>query len=199
MTDVFPRRNLPPDAENWGREFERRTVDTEKEVKSLDQSLQGLNRSTASSLQTLARQIKQIPITDVAGIRRDGFAVGSSFATLTSLDIESKPNRTASIFFTAEAGAEAVTGVSVTDLFMRVVVNGQARPDVYMPFAGFGGSTGGGNRSAGVTSESIQAREDQNITIQLQMRSSDPSLTPTRASNYATIYAMVVYSGEVDD
>lgn len=60
MADVFPRRNLPDDASQWGRAVEKRTEDTEAGVVAVQQSLQSLNRNTASSLETLANQIQEI-------------------------------------------------------------------------------------------------------------------------------------------
>lgn len=60
MADVFPRRNLPDDASQWGRAVEKRTEDTEAGVVAVRQSLQSLNRNTASSLETLANQIQEI-------------------------------------------------------------------------------------------------------------------------------------------
>lgn len=60
MVDVFPRRNLPPLAEQWGREVENRVVSSEGSIESLQQSLSGQNRNTASSLSVLARQVSDL-------------------------------------------------------------------------------------------------------------------------------------------
>ncbi|QDK01317.1 hypothetical protein SEA_WATERT_46 [Microbacterium phage WaterT] len=58
--DVFPRRNLPDLAENWGRDVEKRIVATDAEVASLKQFTQAQNRSNASSLEVLAGQIQAV-------------------------------------------------------------------------------------------------------------------------------------------
>lgn len=60
MTDVFPRRNLPEDAEQWGRAHDDRVVSLEKQIEALGQSLSGQNRNSASSIQTLATQVKDL-------------------------------------------------------------------------------------------------------------------------------------------
>jgi hypothetical protein len=60
MTDIFPQRNLPGEAEEWGRAHDRRVVGLESEVLALQQSVQGQNRNSASSLASLARQIDEI-------------------------------------------------------------------------------------------------------------------------------------------
>lgn len=60
MNDVFPRRNLPDDAEPWGREHDRRVYALESGVSSLEAALQGQNRNNASSIQTLGEQVNDL-------------------------------------------------------------------------------------------------------------------------------------------
>lgn len=60
MVDVFPRRNLPPLAEQWGREVENRVVSTESAIEALQQGLSGQNRNAASSLSVIAQQLDAI-------------------------------------------------------------------------------------------------------------------------------------------
>lgn len=59
-SDVFPRRNLPGDADNWGRATEGRIEEVEGALVGVRQSVQAQNRNTASSLQVLAGQIESI-------------------------------------------------------------------------------------------------------------------------------------------
>lgn len=59
-TDVFPRRNLPGDSDNWGRTVEDRTASAETAIQIVGQEVQSLNRNTASSLAVQAGQIKAI-------------------------------------------------------------------------------------------------------------------------------------------
>ena len=58
--DVFPRRNLPPEAEEWGRTVEDRVYQAENRSATSDQSLSGLNRSSAATLENLAEQINRV-------------------------------------------------------------------------------------------------------------------------------------------
>lgn len=60
MPDVFPRRNLNPDAEQWGREVENRATNAETALEIIKQDVQSQNRNTASSLSVLAGQIKAV-------------------------------------------------------------------------------------------------------------------------------------------
>lgn len=60
MSDVFPRRNLPDEAEPWGREHDKRVLSLESNVESIQRGLQGQNRNTASSLSNLGDQIRDL-------------------------------------------------------------------------------------------------------------------------------------------
>lgn len=58
--DIFPRRNLPGSANNWGREVEDRIYSLESGVDGQKTNLKSENRASASTLQELARQIVQV-------------------------------------------------------------------------------------------------------------------------------------------
>lgn len=60
MADVFPRRNLPDEAEQWGRTAEDRITNLDGSIVQLQQGLQSQNRNTASSLEVLAGQIRAV-------------------------------------------------------------------------------------------------------------------------------------------
>lgn len=60
MTEVFPPANLPTDAGPWRREVERRIYQAENAGLSSDESLSGLNRNTATTLETLAGQVREL-------------------------------------------------------------------------------------------------------------------------------------------
>ena len=55
--DVFPRRNLPGEAESWGRTLEDRVIALEKGYISQGASIQGANRFTASSAASTSDQL----------------------------------------------------------------------------------------------------------------------------------------------
>lgn len=69
MTDIFPRRNLPNNAEPWGREHDKRVILLEEGQEALSQSLRGQNRNTASSLQSISRQVNGLSelVKDISG------------------------------------------------------------------------------------------------------------------------------------
>jgi len=57
---VFPPRDLGGRAQEWGRTLESVYRDVALDTETLKQSLQGLNRSTASSLQSISDQLQAI-------------------------------------------------------------------------------------------------------------------------------------------
>lgn len=59
-SDVFPRRNLNPDSEEWGRQVEEMTRENSHRISSLELSLSGNNRSTASQMGVVGRSIESI-------------------------------------------------------------------------------------------------------------------------------------------
>ena len=60
MSDVFPKSNLPDDAIPWGRAHDTRVIDLETRLEIANQSIQGQNRNTASSLAVIAGQLQRI-------------------------------------------------------------------------------------------------------------------------------------------
>lgn len=58
--DVFPQRNLPPDAENWGREVENRIEGGEASELQLSQKLDNGLRSTAGQLAVVSSQMTEL-------------------------------------------------------------------------------------------------------------------------------------------
>lgn len=60
MPDVFPRRNLPNEAEPWGRAHDDRVSALESGLEIVTQSVQGQNRNAASSLAVIAQQVQKI-------------------------------------------------------------------------------------------------------------------------------------------
>lgn len=57
VDDVYPRRNLPASAENWGRTIESEVKSSLDGLRILRQDVSGQNRATAASLQELSNQL----------------------------------------------------------------------------------------------------------------------------------------------
>jgi hypothetical protein len=58
--DQFPPSNLPPESQPWGRKVVDEVYSLLNEATGTGESVQGLNRNTASSLETLAGQIRDL-------------------------------------------------------------------------------------------------------------------------------------------
>lgn len=63
MADVWPRRDLPGRADEWGRTAETRIDSNQATIEALQTAVQSQNRNSASSLAVLGDAIKTIPIT----------------------------------------------------------------------------------------------------------------------------------------
>lgn len=83
MPDVFPRRNLPDDAQPWGRAHDDRVIALESAVEILNQSVLGQNRNSASSLAVIAKQVQKIADQQTTLIAQQA-QLASQQATLTA-------------------------------------------------------------------------------------------------------------------
>lgn len=95
--DVFPRRNLPGGAEEWGRTLETRTVSAEAQLTALSQELQGQNRNTASSLSVIAQQLQAIQDSQTELLTRRTIAVEEAYNKLVELGVDAIPFTTPSL------------------------------------------------------------------------------------------------------
>lgn len=88
--DVFPPMNLPDDGKGqsavpWGRSVQSRIVTNEGAIQSLSQALGGQNRNSASSIQTLGNQVRDL-------VGRTSYSLsGNSFQTWTTTQPDDYP------------------------------------------------------------------------------------------------------------
>lgn len=159
MAEVFPRRNLPELAEQWGRRMEDAVTANTTSIDILRQSLQGQNRNTASSLATLASQIQAIQVT------QQGLADVVSDLSDTVVLLQN-----ASTSYYADAGATtwsiatgdwasgslpSVTATSLSGRFRITVSAGVAGGDLIATFSATGFAR---TRALGSTSAAVRAR-----------------------------------------
>lgn len=123
--DVFPRRNLPNEAEQWGRAHDARIVEAEASLDRIEQSVQGLNRSTASSLTSIARQIETIQeqqaeikeAQDELNARKTYSASGSNFTTSVVNSVQTGSPRANISFTLAESRTVLFTATASQSSF----------------------------------------------------------------------------------
>lgn len=228
--EVFPRRNLPGSAEQWGRIVEGRIEGVETVLESLGQSVTSQNRTTAASLQLLGSQVDDLAtvandlaltqnslsqtqsdladtIQDVADLQAamptpavfnntgTGFSISTSYTNKATLTVPGVAGKTSTLLITGEGGFEQTDAIGAGVTYMRLQVGGVAQAETFMTFGGYGLSTGGGNRFVGTTTYAVTRGVGQSTVINLQARSTNASMTPARAGNYASIFVIVVYSG----
>lgn len=58
--DVFPRRNLPPESEPWGRKHDEVSRSHTRTLEDIRLSLLGLNRASAGQLGVVGRQLDEL-------------------------------------------------------------------------------------------------------------------------------------------
>lgn len=194
MVDVFPRRNLPPLAEQWGREVENRVVSNEGSIESLQQGLSGQNRNTASSLAVIAQQINSIPIQTTELNRVSGIsATSSSFVTKASVTVTVPAGKTTAAVLGIGAAriTDTVTG-GLTSSDARIVISGQA-----------GGSFPAAKDAA--VSQVINVLNAQHartfsvtpgatFTVSIQVSALNSSAFPANGANFAQISAIANFT-----
>lgn len=85
--DVFPRRNLPGDAEDWGRKVEGRIEGLEATQRAIEDRVGNDNRAATGSLTTLAEQLQTVQSqqTTILRLTSPNTAQGTDFAVSNSL------------------------------------------------------------------------------------------------------------------
>lgn len=200
--DVFPRRNLPGDANNWGREVEDRIYGLENGVDGQKTNLKSENRSSASTLQELSRQIvqlrenqealdaaiKAIPKPLLSQGSAQNFTLGSGWTTVASTSITVPEGATMmTLLVTGSGQIVSDTTTQNVETSYRIVVPGiGTSPAAPGPWAvGYGDF-----RTVLVPSYGWTATvfEGQVITAQFQVTAEEPGAyaTPNPLS-YAVI------------
>lgn len=140
--DTFPRRNLNPEAEEWGREVEGRIFELENRAQGNTQSVSGLNRSSAASLQELTekidlldRQVQRIgtlygaiPKMGQETAVANNFAVGSGWSTVASVTFLPDSSGTFQVTATAQGRLVSNSTSTLMGAEIRLVLGGSASP-----------------------------------------------------------------------
>ena len=117
--DVFPRRNLPPEAEEWGRKAEERIIDIENRVLMADGIARGTNRGDAASMGALARQVDalaaqvqrinevylELPKAYAYNASATNFGIGAGWQNIATIQVT--PPQSGIVTLTASASGQA--------------------------------------------------------------------------------------------
>jgi hypothetical protein len=196
--DVFPRRNLPGAAEEWGRTVEERIRDAEREGLRAMGSSRGLNRTTASTLQDLASQVleldalyRSIPKPAQATGQATGFGLSGGWNTVLTTSIP------------------VPTGVSRVDLLAvgsGQLVSGATSGSQYrLEFVGVGTSPAapgawhaeGTYRTVMAPSYSWQTdvTPGTNLSVRFQVQPNETAPYSPNANSYAVLSLLATFTG----
>ena len=201
MPDVFPLRNLPTDAEEWGRTVEDRIYQAENALSGSKQSLAGLNRATGSTLENLAYQIQEvqglyeaIPIATQRTATATNFSVPSTGNWNSIASVSMAFPRSGTLTLDAIASGRLVSGGSSTLMTAtyRIVAGGSASPAIPGLFA----SPSGTFVSNFMTTWgwTLPVSEGVPVTLTLQCKPDDGASWPSGTGSSATLVAYGVFS-----
>lgn len=200
MTDVFPRRNLSSDSEPWGREVESRIVTLEGIAGAAKSGISGQNRTTAATLGDLSRQLarldalyRSIPKPSQATWTATGFGLASGWQSIASVSIMVPDGSNSASIYASGSGFLTNTAGSVIAGSMRLVAGGNA--STAQPWSTF--SDVGGFHASITPSYSwtLSVTAGTPLNIGLQVNPADAATWGANTSNYATVAALVSFTG----
>ena len=189
MTDVFPRRNLPGEAEQWGRAHDERVIALERENVTLRQSLNALNRSTAATLSNLARQLNAMPIVWVGASSQTWFGLNTvGWHTVAEVKVTVPPGKeTASVVAVAGGAAADLTSGGLTTAEARIIIATGITSPRFSAAKDSGASVVNNVISASYGVGDLNLTLVPEFTVQFQMTGLNPAAFPPTAENYASL------------
>lgn len=207
--DTFPPKNLSPEATEWGREVENRIFQLANGNKAGDQSIVGLNRTTAATLETLAVQVRTLadqvtrlnvqvervnaayaalPSPVQASVNPTNFGVGAS-GTWNTVATASVTAPKAGVLRITATGAGMLRSPSTStnmELSARVTLDG-GLPSANVP-GNFESPDGIWRNSFFVPwGWEVPVTQGQVVSIQLQVNPVDASSWPGGTGSYAVL------------
>lgn len=215
--DSFPPKNLSPESTEWGREVENRIFQLANGNKSGDQSLIGLNRTTASTLETLAGQVRilgeqvtrlntqvqrvndayaALPSPVQASVNPTNFGVGSSgtWNTIATASITAPKAGTLRISATGTGMLRSPSTSTNMELSARLVING-GDPSATIP-GNFESPDGTWRNSFFVPwGWTASVSSGQVVSVSLQVNPVDASSWPGGTGSYAVLSVQGAVTG----
>lgn len=200
--DVFPRRNLPGAAEEWGRTVEDRIRDVENAAITNKQSTSGLNRTTASNLEELSRQLDDlqtfynlIPKPAQASNEASGFGLSSGWNTVVQTTIPVPAGATtANLIVVGSGHLVSTTTTTTVASSSRLVLSGIGVSPT-LPGAWF---TGFGDYRSLLTptySWTCPVTPGGDVIVGFQILPSNSSAYGPNADSYAVLSVMATFTG----
>lgn len=193
MADIYPPRDLPGKADNWGRVVEKNQTGLEGRITDVEQQLSNRTKSASGSSVVLARQILAMPITAVAGDQRTGFGLAAGWGSYATTTLTIPDGRTkAKIMATGGAAAVDMTTMGITTSYGRIVIGSSI--SVSFAAAKDAGSSAVNNILTMSHTAEVEAPSGTVITVMLQLNPLNAAAYPTNPGNYASINAIAVFT-----
>lgn len=204
--DVFPRRNLG-ESDEWGRSVEERIRNVEYAAVGQKQGLSGVNRTSASSLQELSRQLIQvrglyddladlyasIPKADQTINTVNGFGLNPGWTTVVQANLVVPAGATkCSLLATASGQLVSTTTTGVITSKSIIIIDGSNGPVVENPWF-----PGNGNFKSTVVpswSRTFSVTPGANIGVFLQALADDYTSYGYNAESYAVLSTIATFS-----
>ena len=200
VDDVYPRRNLPGTAEDWGRALETDVVGTKKALEIVGQNIGAQNRATAASLQELSRQIVSIPVTladsdTVSPISSTTLA----WVTKATVNLTVPENKTSCVLFAGASLAllDTVTGGVAAPPYARILVESTTALPISngVPATKDAGASNVNNVVSFSGTHSLSVTPGDTVTVELQVQVYHASAYGTASSsNFATLAVQATFS-----
>lgn len=202
LFDTFPRRNLPREAEEWGRSVEGKIYELENEAVSGKQSVDGLNRNTAATLQDLAKQLSlldeqvqridslfnQLPKGSQANVNPTAFAVlGTNWRNIAAVTFPAPASGNFSISANAVGRLQTSSTSTNTEVTYRLMARGSAGPVIQ----GVAWSPEGEWQNSFSLSWgwNLTVGEGEDVVVSLQARPEGGTTWAAHPATYATLQA----------
>lgn len=141
--DTFPESNLPPESQPWRRALEDRFYELLNILNANGQDIQGLNRNAASTLEELAKQVRELeiqvqrvndlynalPVAFQRTSNSTNFPVSSSSWSTIATIVFTPPQKGAFSIDAVASGqlVSSATGTNM-EISVRLIQNGSAGP-----------------------------------------------------------------------
>ena len=200
VDDVYPRRNLPGTAEDWGRALETDVVGAKKALEIVGQNIGAQNRAIAASLQELSRQIVSLPVTladsnTVSPISSTTLA----WVTKATVNLTVPKNKTSCVLFAGASLAllDTVTGGIAAPPYARILVESTTALPISngVPATKDAGASNVNNVVSFSGTHSLSVTPGDTVTVELQVRVYHASAYGTASSsNFATLAVQATFS-----
>lgn len=207
MSDVFPRRNLNPEAEEWGREVERRIQQAENKETGSAQSISGLNRASASGFQALAEQLQlldqqvdrvndlygALPKADQQTTVASNFGLGSGWNNVAAVTFYPPMEGYMNVSVTAHGQLRSPSTTAIMGAHIRLVCAGETSPAMPgLPASPFGQWIN--NLMFGYGWRNVPVNPNTPVTIRAQVIPDDASAWPSGNDSMMALTAFATFT-----